>query len=165
MSREILFRVKRAGSKEWVYGFLVKIPYDEEIFSLILSPSETKIEASECPISFDENEAFAVYSETVGQFTGLLDKNGKKIFDGDIIVKGCYPYFDNGVKNYVSTVEWIYSSWQEVLHCINPLKNGISDGVNDIIEEDDDDDGSTSFEIIGNIHDNQELLRKEARNE
>lgn len=138
--REILFRGLRVDNDEWVEGFYI---YD----------TLYQFDA----INNGKGEFYRVRPETVGQFTGLTDKNGVKIFEGDIIVQQRYPYFDNGVPNYVSEVAWIYSAWEYVLHCINPLKSGISDGINERLDEGEEDE-NTTWEIIGNIHENKDLL-------
>lgn len=148
MSREILFR-GRTIEGNWIEGDLLN-------HYIHHSTGKTIVNSGGCVYH-------EVIPETVGQFTGLLDKKGNKIFEGDIIVQQRYPYFDNGVPNYVSEVSWIYSAWEHVLHCINPLKSGISDGINERIDEGEDDE-NTSWEIIGNIHDNQELIGKEVHN-
>ena len=93
------------------------------------------------------------------EWTGLLDKNGVEIYEGDIIVQDCYPWFDNKAINYRGTVEWIYSQWQIILHCVNPDKRGISDGINEgINDEGFGENQCTPWEVIGNIYENPELL-------
>lgn len=93
------------------------------------------------------------------QFTGLFDENGKEIYDGDIVVKNCYMWFDEGKSNYRGTVEWIFSQWQVVAHCVNKDRRGISDGVNIGLNDDGREEGErTDWMIIGNIYDNPELL-------
>jgi uncharacterized phage protein (TIGR01671 family) len=96
------------------------------------------------------------------QFTGLLDKHGKEIWEGDIITQDEYIWLDNGKPNYRGTVEWIYSQWQVVAHFVNSSKRGISDGINKGLNEEGFEEGAkTSWEVIGNIYENSDLLGRE----
>ena len=88
------------------------------------------------------------------EYTGLKDKNGVEIYEGDIIRGDRYPFWDKREPNYVAVVEWIFAGFQYVYYCINPKKRGISDGINNILESGED------FEIIGNIYENPELVDK-----
>ena len=136
-------------------------------------------------VCFDENIDSVSYDYTGNdlvfmQCTGLKDKNGKLIYEGDIIViPNQYPFYDyknkedmkqdlnstkgeikgESILNYIGIVEWIYSQWQYVYHCVNPKKRGISEGVNQGLNDFGfDETKNTCYEVIGNIYETPELL-------
>ena len=121
--REILFRGKRKDNGEWVV-------------SNTFYQCDEKIKLWDEP---NRDGYVEIEKDTVGQYTGLTDKNGTKIFEGDIVKWNInYAIVWQGCK-FVLKKDINAKSYDYVLSCFD----------------------GTEFEIIGNIHDNPELVRGE----
>lgn len=120
--REILFRGKRVDNGEWVEGYYMDDGYINQPFTELGGRFDDTIE---------------VDPETVGQYTGLTDKNGKKIFEGDIC-KHISNYSGNTVISVVTYTDGHFLA---------------------LVDEHSGFELSEKLEVIGNIHDNPELLK------
>ena len=128
--REILFRGKWEYDDHWFEGYLVKAVGGECMILPVTTEHWGGGEFSKC---------YHCDPATVGQYTGLTDKNGKKIFEGDIVYNGAG---DPGV------VKWLYGSY--VIH----FSNGEDWDMCQYVKEE-------YTEVIGNIHDNPDLMEQE----
>ena len=137
--REIIFRGKRIDNGEWVYG------------SLFVGFKKCYI----CP------EAIAMYyfdgalclggfievdPSTVSQYTGLKDRNGKRIFEGDILLLDDMK----GIVNYGTGCFCVKLPSPNYLYLNNPA-------IDMVLNE------YPGFEVIGNVHDNPKLLKEEGK--
>ena len=145
MNREILFRGKRIDNGEWVEGNL-----------FVGDDGQCEILIGTRVIRF----SYPVIPETVGQYTGLKDKNGKKIFEGDILQGYQYPYLSEGHFNYYAEIIYFENCPAFGLYTFkNPNLDfiaGISDGNTDLIEYWE----SEKWKVIGNIYDNPGRLEE-----
>lgn len=134
--REVLFKAKRRDNNEWIVGYYCK--YGDN--HCIIKPTE-----------FGIAKGVGIIPETLCEFTGLYDKNGKRIWENDIVfdtygeqlgvVKFGMGTFDSGVYRYYG---WHYESEGSVDH-------------HELYKY----DGLVDFEVLGNIFDNPELLTAE----
>lgn len=126
--RTIKFRGKDIETGEWIYGhFFQRLGHYPAIVEP--RPRDGKVMYYE----------IAVEDTTVGQFTGLLDKNGKEIYEGDIVT------FDNHLQG-ISQIVYDYAGFdadsKNYRTALRPMLNN-------------------HMRVVGNIHDNPELLKAE----
>ena len=132
--REILFRGKRMDTGEWVEGHY-------NYANWYLPPSMKIVDTTHHILPVGHGDSYEIDINTLGQYTGLTDKNGKKIFEGDVcrvtrpcvlaygkitFENGCYWFVDDGPGG--------------MLRLCDAKMNGFQ------------------IEVIGNIHDNPEML-------
>lgn len=129
--REILFRAKRSFNKKWVTGSLVM----DGNMAYIIGEAESAKNIN----ALVNGHTVNVIPATIGQFTGLTDKNGTKIFEGDIV--------RNLTDSNKAVVQWFeeYSAFM--------LYGKIGNRVYFLY-----DNNFNHIEVVGNIHDNPELL-------
>ena len=128
--REIIFRGKRTDDGEWIEGDYAYSNIENKYFIICNPEMQSFTDPGNYLYTIDCCE---IIPETVGQFTGLTDKNGIKIFEGDI-VKGTFLGFPIPIEDDVFSI-----CWQEDIagYKANYFEN---------------------VEVIGNIYDNPELL-------
>lgn len=136
--REILFRGKREDNGEWVEGFLIG-RYDPMQKENIIK--NAFIDNGTCFYDPDK-----VIPETIGQFTGVYDKNGKRIFEGDIVKleEDVRTFFRirNGEVYFIGGSFLVGDNGHNLLSTLYALSNQ---------------EWILRGEVIGNIHDNPEL--------
>ena len=131
--RQIKFRAKSIYTNKWVYGNL-RIFGERAYISAVDSHAQSEVLLS-----------------TVGQFTGLTDCNGKQIYEGDII----HTRNDNrlivryGYKEHIVRLNGVNDSFAAYGWIVENIQNGFTDFL---------DNECLQCKVIGNIHDNPELI-------
>ena len=154
MNDRYLYRAKRCDTGEWIVGSLIQTSYLGSIRSWISSEQEDKARLREISSNQAVWRSFEVRTDTICQCTELKDKNGKLIWENDIVHNGNYfvvkwnlscARFDFALNNSHNIpvgrwepmiIDWKNSDFKE-------YRNNID------------------FEVIGNIFDNPELLESE----
>lgn len=121
--REILFRGKRTDNGEWAYGYVCRYGWTGKENTYIVPNYASALYSIE------------VISETVGQYTGLKDKNGTKIFEGDIVL----------LKGYDEPYQVVFDE-----SCFQVYSDSVRYAMDNFYDYE--------IEVIGNIYDNPELL-------
>lgn len=147
--REILFRGKRVDNGEWVYGFYHYTNWYDRL-------TKELVETHYWILPFDSQDACQVDPSTVGQYTGLTDKNGTRVYENDILFDAfgenyCIVKFGEyasplGSDRFTANVGF-YTAWvgkyqhllrQDLGYWLKSMKDTTS--------------------VVGNIHDNHDML-------
>ncbi|MEK3995485.1 YopX family protein [Psychrobacillus sp. FSL K6-2365] len=146
--REVKFRGRRINDGEWVYGFPHTIDTVDEGYTGRAIQTHF---LSGRPISYQ------IDKETLSEFTGLKDKNGTEIFEGDIVL--VENFVVETIKPFKAVIEWDKTRF--ALNELGSLNisnypaitpNGVFGPFNNLS------DFGQSFEVIGNIYEHPELL-------
>ncbi len=132
--RTIKFRGfdKGPGNKGWVYGYLTSD------MKVTLTGTEPRMMIA----------GYEVDEDSIGQFTGLHDKKGAEIYEGDIVK---FLSFERSRSNYVTGIVTFYKCCYELKLIDSRIDAYLLSGL--------DDSQSYRLEVIGNVHDNPELLK------
>ena len=146
--REILFRGKRVDNGEWVIGYYVQ-KQDPLLVGAAYHCILTQ-EKDSCGCLMSTVSWYNVTPESIGQYTGVKDKNGKRVYEGDIVV----AHITQNALTHTEKYKGIYEVKYHDKHCYFYLAKR----KNNILF-----DGNwryflSEIEVIGNIHDNPELL-------
>lgn len=148
MNRTIKFRGIRPITSEWVYGYFVKLPIWQ--CRIYCQPFE----------GATLNTWYDVIPESIGQFTGIFDRNGKESFEFDLIRPPANYFYPGEFEEMMVIREWNGCAIALNTHDGYGKR---SDDLNHMISDDTTNwcylhEFHENFEIIGNIHQNPELL-------
>ena len=143
--KDILFRGKRPHSGEWVYGSLIRM--DENSDQVFIFPLHNFASSMICS-QIVANKMTPVVPETVGQYTGKKDKNGTKIFNGDIVLYS-YDFIADtvcGSNRYETEAVECEVYFKDGAYWIRSTVRLDMDFLGDVFDD---------CEVIGNIHDKE----------
>lgn len=136
--KEIIFRGKISGTDAWIFGLPYAVYSDNEVNSI------------QC---IETKQVEYIKTETLGQFTGLTDKNGKKIFEGDILQYIEHEKYHMGSKQLNV---WYNDESASFGYIVDHGEGNMS--LHNFSDHDElQCDVLDHWEIIGNIHDNKKL--------
>lgn len=142
MKREIKFRGKSINTGEWLYGHLFNYG--------LTAPTNVPCISVCVPASWEEAYSlYAVHPDTIGQYTGLKDKNGKEIYEGDIL-EYIGKRKDNMNKVYRRKCvfhEGMFALLSKELPAYSALNYHCME------------DGRSAWRVIGNTYDNPEMMK------
>lgn len=140
--REILFRGKYSDGN-WIYGNYIHSPGND-------------LKHNICP-NDSPYDWYEVDPETIGQFTGLLDKNGRKVFEGDILAYHLEDFEDE-------TIDGVVKYGQSNCSCCDGVYGWYIEGGDiRVLDENKCYDDDERLYVVGNIHDNPELVEKKEK--
>jgi uncharacterized phage protein (TIGR01671 family) len=144
MEDRYLYKAKRTDSEEWVVGSLISTPHGGYMIDRVADSRRFRV---------------MINSSTICQCTGLRDKNGKLIWENDIVKKEFFTDYENyaNSEEYIGIVEvmdcaWVIAETIKGHKCARPIFESISYS-KDV----------KHFEVIGNVFDNPELLESEGQ--
>lgn len=143
MQDRFKFRGKRIDNNQWYYGSYLYL-HNPPKYDWNGAKHESK---EDVHFIIDEKDVnYGVYPETVSRCTGLKDKNGKLIYEGDIV----RFYFDND--EIIAVIEWDYDECRFYLNTTDYFEDKYVTDYEIVNQE--------KYEVIGNIYDNSELLEE-----
>ena len=140
--REILFRGKRIDINEWIEGYYAVSPTDSKSYIYAKDYTEVDIAEDGFHVAY---RLIQVFPTTVGQYTGLTDKNGTRVFEGDIlkIINKYQSPFDDDTNEYTDITTDVVHFDDEGL-CFSYGKSPFLCVADNVTAE---------YEVVGNIYD------------
>ena len=166
--REIQFRAKRCDNGDWAYSKTIatNTPLDggdDRWFIGAGQPADQYINENGNMVAVEttgECLFYAIDPETVGQYTGLTDKNGKRVFEGDIIKwRWWHDVYMGRDIEHLWRVDW--DSESGLIAFVDSPTTGANLSIHNHAGDRIMDGKIGRFEVVGNIHDNPELLAED----